>query len=54
MDGTAPRSRGRLGLTGILSLALITVQFIGAVIVLGLVGVRFNRASFSSAVSHLS
>lgn len=51
MDGTVPRSRGRLGITSIASLFLSGLQLVSAIVILGLVGVRFNRASFSSAVS---
>jgi hypothetical protein len=53
MDGTAPR-RSRPGISSIIALTLAGLQGICAIIVLGLVAVRFGRTSFSAAVSHPS
>ncbi|ETN44219.1 uncharacterized protein HMPREF1541_10770 [Cyphellophora europaea CBS 101466] len=50
MDGTTQRRGGRFSITSILALALAGLQFICAIIILGLVGVRFGSTSFSAAV----
>lgn len=53
MDGMTPAKGRRFSISSMVAIALAGLQGICAIIILGLVGVRFGRTSFSAAVSAL-